>query len=84
MFLLLLAQDLTENNKKYKERLENQESSKRQQVHVLQKTHTTQLCDRDHLIISLQAVIEDHERTIQQLEDRVHGQLMGRTVSMVS
>ncbi|XP_076449946.1 uncharacterized protein LOC143286194 isoform X2 [Babylonia areolata] len=74
--LMLKVKDLTENHKKYKERLESlhqQESSRQQQVQVLEKTAATRLSDRDHLIASLQGVIEDHERTIQQLETRLYG-----------
>ncbi|KAK7114423.1 kinesin-like protein KIFC3 [Littorina saxatilis] len=69
--LVIKIRDLTDNNKKYKERLETRETSKRQQV--VTKTHASQLSDRDHLIASLQAVIEDQEATITQLDRRIHG-----------
>ncbi|KAK7478216.1 hypothetical protein BaRGS_00030577, partial [Batillaria attramentaria] len=71
--LIFKIKDLTDHNKKYKERLETQESSKRQQQHVLQRTHVTQLADRDRLISSLQDIIEEHERKILQLEQQIHG-----------
>nr|KAG5692985.1 hypothetical protein BaRGS_011621 [Batillaria attramentaria] len=74
--------DLTDHNKKYKERLETQESSKRQQQHVLQRTHVTQLADRDRLISSLQDIIEEHERKILQLEQQIHA--LGGTARLVA
>lgn len=71
--LLFKIKDLTENNRKYKDHLECQDSGRRPQVSFLHKVQATQLADRDHLIASLQSVVEEHEKTIQQLELRIDG-----------
>jgi hypothetical protein len=76
------VQDLSENNRHYKERLGSHESGRKQQVSVLRKVHASQLADRDRLITSLQSVLEEHEKTIQQLESRLYGQFVCVCVSV--
>ncbi|KAL8594301.1 hypothetical protein ACOMHN_001003 [Nucella lapillus] len=82
--LLLQIQDLRESNKKYREHVDQRESSRRQEAHRLEKAHSSRLSDRDRLVNSLQGVLDDHERTIQQLEERLHGHPVPQTTTASS
>ncbi|PVD21021.1 hypothetical protein C0Q70_19187 [Pomacea canaliculata] len=75
--LFLKVKELTENNKRYKERLDGSQQQQ-QQLHILEKTLSTQIADRDRLIGTLQDVIEEHETKILQLEQEVHGNILAR------
>lgn len=81
----MYGQELTENNKRYKERLDGSQQQQ-QQLHILEKTLSTQIADRDRLIGTLQDVIEEHETKILQLEQEVHGLylLLSKSVHCIS
>ena len=75
----LAHQDLRQSAEQYKTLLERERSC-RQQLQQSRTPHsacTASLLERDHLISSLKDVLQDHERTIRQLEQRGLGQWLG-------
>ncbi|KAL8602769.1 hypothetical protein ACOMHN_064076 [Nucella lapillus] len=65
--IMTTVKHVREKNRKYKEHLDRWLLSRRQ-TSSQEKTYSVQLEDRDHLVTSLQGVIEDQWTTIQHLE----------------
>ena len=64
----VLYQMLTDKNKQYRSRLEQEDNTKRHQLKILQKTHRTQQEEKQELIENLEALIEDLEEKVAQCE----------------
>ncbi|XP_062583545.1 kinesin-like protein KIFC3 isoform X2 [Saccostrea cucullata] len=71
--LLFTIRNLSEKNKKYKNKLEKEEMTKRQQMRILCKTQEINLMEKDKLIGNLQSLVEDQENRILELEQSING-----------
>lgn len=61
-------QNLSEKNKKYKQKLEKEEMTKRQQMRILCKTQEINLMEKDKLIGNLQSLVEEQEGRLVEAE----------------
>ena len=59
--LLFRIKSLTDKNKHYQHRIDKEESSKKQQIKIIKKTHETHLQEKQNLIKDLEDVIEELE-----------------------
>lgn len=66
-------QNLSEKNKKYKQKLEKEEMTKRQQMRILCKTQEINLMEKDKLIGNLQSLVEEQEGRLMEAETAVNG-----------
>ncbi|KAH3772055.1 hypothetical protein DPMN_173387 [Dreissena polymorpha] len=66
---LLLIKNCKEKNRLYKARLEREETTKRQQLRILRKTHESQLQEKEQFIATLQAIVNEQEERIRELEE---------------
>ncbi|XP_077982296.1 kinesin-like protein KIFC3 [Glandiceps talaboti] len=64
---------LTDKNKQYKSKLFKEESSKKQQIRIMRKTHEAHLDEKRELIRNLQDVIDEQEYKIFELETELKG-----------
>ncbi|XP_048752389.2 kinesin-like protein KIFC3 isoform X3 [Ostrea edulis] len=71
--LLFTIRNLSEKNKKYKQKLEKEEMTKRQQMKILCKTQEISILEKDKLIGSLQSLVEEQENRILELEQGING-----------
>ncbi|XP_070574041.1 kinesin-like protein KIFC3 isoform X3 [Ptychodera flava] len=71
--LMFRIKMLTDNNKQYKTRLTKEETSKKQQIRIMRKTHEAHLDEKRELIKSLQDIIEEQESKIFDLEAELKG-----------
>ncbi|XP_050399576.1 kinesin-like protein KIFC3 isoform X2 [Patella vulgata] len=76
--LLLKIKNLTDKNKVYKTQLEKDDLSQKQLQKILQKSHETQLAERETLLTNLQEIIAEHETKILSLEEQIHGNISNR------
>jgi hypothetical protein len=65
---------LSSKNKKYKQKLEKEEVTKKQQMKILCKTQEISLLEKDKLIGSLQGLVDEQENRILELEQGINGQ----------
>ena len=61
MHIIYDSKMLNEKNKAYTIRLDKEESRKKQQLAILQKTHDTVIQEKNMLIGELEAVIDEQE-----------------------
>ncbi|XP_052714448.1 kinesin-like protein KIFC3 isoform X2 [Crassostrea angulata] len=66
--LLFTIRNLSEKNKKYKQKLEKEEMTKRQQMRILCKTQEINLMEKDKLIGNLQSLVEEQEGRLVEAE----------------
>lgn len=66
---LLQLKNFKDKIRHYKSRLEREENTKRQQLKILKKTHETHTQEKDRLIDNLQAIVNEQEERIKELED---------------
>lgn len=71
--LLFTIRNLSEKNKKYKQKLEKEEMTKRQQMRILCKTQEINLMEKDKLIGNLQSLVEEQEGRLMEAETAVNG-----------
>ncbi len=65
---------MTDKNKSYRSRLEKEEASRKQQLRILSRTHEVQMSEKAQLIANLEAMIDEQEQRISQLESGKIGQ----------
>ena len=63
------VQNCKDKIRHYKSRLEREENNKRQQLKILRKSHETQIQEKEQLVDNLQAIIEEQEERIKDLEE---------------
>ncbi|XP_052818548.1 kinesin-like protein KIFC3 isoform X2 [Mya arenaria] len=68
---LLLIKNCKEKIRKYETRLEREETSKRQQLKIIRKTHEDQQQEKTQLIDTLQAIVNEQEERIRELEEGI-------------
>ena len=66
-------QNLSEKNRKYKQKLEKEELTKRQQMRILCKTQEINLMEKEKLIENLQGLVEEQENRILDMEQSING-----------
>lgn len=71
--LLFTIRNLSEKNKKYKQKLEKEEMTKRQQMRILCKTQEINLMEKDKLIGNLQSLVEEQEGRLVEAETATNG-----------
>ena len=63
-------QTLSERSRLYKQRLERQEASRKQQMRIMRKTHEAHLAEKQLLVRNLEDLIEEQEAKINSLEQQ--------------
>ncbi|XP_022342625.2 uncharacterized protein LOC111136219 isoform X1 [Crassostrea virginica] len=71
--LLFTIRNLSEKNRKYKQKLEKEELTKRQQMRILCKTQEINLMEKEKLIENLQGLVEEQENRILDMEQSING-----------
>ena len=71
--LACMLQTLTDKNKTYKQKLEKEETTKRQHMKILCKTQEIKILEKDNLIGNLESMVEELEIQILQLGQNVNG-----------
>ena len=64
---------MSEKNRKYKQKLEKEELTKRQQMRILCKTQEINLMEKEKLIENLQGLVEEQENRILDMEQSING-----------
>ena len=59
--LICFFQNLTDKNKSYRQRLEKDEETKRQQLRIMRRTHEVHLQEKQLLIKNLEDIIAEQE-----------------------
>ena len=72
-FVKFILQNLSEKNRKYKQKLEKEELTKRQQMRILCKTQEINLMEKEKLIENLQGLVEEQENRILDMEQSING-----------
>ncbi len=72
-FSTWILQTLTDKNKTYKNRLEREETSKKQQLKIMRRTHEAHQQEKQTLITTLEEIVEEQEHKVAQLESQLRG-----------
>lgn len=66
---------MTDSCRDYKSRLEKEETTRRQQVKILQKAHEDQIKEKEQVIVNLRDEIEENEGRMRELQELCQGRL---------
>ena len=66
-------QNCKDKIRQYKTRLEREETTKKQQLKIMRKTHEVQIQEKEKLINNLQGLLDEQEEIIKDLEDGKNG-----------
>ena len=64
-------QMLSDKNKSYKMKLDKEETSKRQQLKIMRRTHEAHMQEMQNLINNLQDVVEEYENKSQPVDENI-------------